>query len=245
MIFRPSFDITRRPVPDVARRPTFEMAAEVRREDVRYEMGVDLGQAHDPTAICVTRRLRFLLSTTSGSTWTEEKPAIFQVGYLERVPLGTTYPAIVAHVGRLLQRPIWAGKIDLAIDQTGVGRPVCNIFESAGITFTAVTITGGDAESYEGREHHHRCDHWRQRHSSGRHAGLGDNSYQWEPHRRRGPPERVSRRRINDEQRRERVSRNSGRQNGDLFHHARRELALDPERVKGDAENAENFGTAG
>jgi hypothetical protein len=70
------------------------------------------------------------------------------------VPLGTTYPAIVAHVGRLLERPIWAGKIDLAIDQTGVGRPVCDIFASAGLTFTAVTITGGDAESYEGREHH-------------------------------------------------------------------------------------------
>ena len=28
--------------------------------------------------------------------------AIFRVGHLERVPLGTPYPGLVAHVGRLL-----------------------------------------------------------------------------------------------------------------------------------------------
>jgi hypothetical protein len=148
MIFRPSFDI--------AQRPSFDLAAEVRREETRYFIGVDLGQSHDPTAIAVVRRLRFLVSRDvqhSTPTWKEEKPTIYQCGYLERVPLGTTYPAIVAHAGRLLQRPIWDGKIDLAIDQTGVGRPVCDMFQSAGLSFTAVTITGGDAESSEGRSH--------------------------------------------------------------------------------------------
>jgi hypothetical protein len=49
-------------------------------------------------------------------------PAIFQVGYLERVPLGTPYPGIVAHVGRLLEK-LPAGT-ELVIDLTGVGRPV-------------------------------------------------------------------------------------------------------------------------
>jgi hypothetical protein len=148
MISAPSFDI--------ARRPSFDMAAEVRREDVRYFIGLDLGQSHDPTAIAVVRRLRFLLSrnvNSSAPTWTEEKPTIFQCGYLERVPLGTTYPAVVAHVGRLLQRPIWAGNIDLSIDQTGVGKPVADMFASAGLTFTGVMITGGDSESSEGRTH--------------------------------------------------------------------------------------------
>ena len=41
---------------------------------------------------------------------------IYQVGHLERVPLGTPYPGIVAHVGRLL------GKLpdpELVIDYTG------------------------------------------------------------------------------------------------------------------------------
>jgi hypothetical protein len=139
---------------NVAPRPSFDHSAEVRREEVRYFCGVDLGQAHDPTAIAVVRRLRFLLSQdvqSSNPTWKEEKPTIFQCGYLERVPLGTTYPTIVAHVGQLLQRPIWSGKIDLSVDQTGVGRPVCDMFTSAGLTFTAVTITGGDSESSEGK----------------------------------------------------------------------------------------------
>jgi hypothetical protein len=134
--------------------PSFEMAAEVRREEARYFIGVDLGQAHDPTAIAVVRRLRFLLShdvQRSTPIWKEEKPTIFQCGYLERVPLGSTYPSIVSHVGQLLQRPLWSGKIDLAVDQTGVGRPVCDMFTSAGLSFTAVTITGGDSESSEGR----------------------------------------------------------------------------------------------
>jgi hypothetical protein len=156
MIFRHSFEVARRPPPDVARRPSFEMAAEVRREDVRYFVGVDLGQAHDPTAIAVVRRVRFLLShdvQRSNPTWTEEKPTIYQCGYLERVPLGTTYPAVVAHVGRLLQRDLWSGNIDLAVDQTGVGRPVCDLFALAGLSFVAVSITGGDSESSEGRSH--------------------------------------------------------------------------------------------
>jgi hypothetical protein len=120
-------------------------------------IGVDLGQSHDPTAIAVVRRLRFLVSRDvqqSTPTWTEERPTIFQCGYLERVPLHTVYPAIVAHVGRLLERPIWKGKIDLAIDQTGVGRPVCDMFASAGLTFTNVMITGGASESSEGRSWH-------------------------------------------------------------------------------------------
>jgi hypothetical protein len=140
---------------DVAKRPTFERNEEVRCEEVRYFVGVDLGQAHDPTAIAVVRRLRFLLSHdhdhSKTPTWKEEKPTIFQCGYLERVPLGTTYPTIVAHVGQLLQRPIWSGKIDLAVDETGVGRPVCDLFTSAGLTFTGVSITGGASESNEGK----------------------------------------------------------------------------------------------
>ncbi len=30
--------------------------------------------------------------------------SVYQVGYLERLPLGTPYPAIVAHTARLLAR---------------------------------------------------------------------------------------------------------------------------------------------
>jgi hypothetical protein len=156
MIFAPSFDIARRSIPDVAKRPTFDHSAQVRKEEVRYFLGLDLGQSHDPSAVTVVRRVRFLLAQDilgRAPVWKDEKPAIFQCGYLERVPLGTTYPSIVSHVSQLLQRPIWCGQIDMAIDQTGVGRPVADMFSAAGLSFAGVMITGGDNETREGDIH--------------------------------------------------------------------------------------------
>jgi len=72
---------------------------------------------------------------------------IYQVGHLERVPLGTLYPGIVAHVRRLL------GKLPnaaLIIDYTGVGRPVFDLFTCAGISPVGVLITGGAVETHDG-----------------------------------------------------------------------------------------------
>jgi len=72
---------------------------------------------------------------------------IYQVGHLERMPLGTPYPGIVAHVGRLL------GKLpdpELIIDYTGVGRPVFDLFTYAGISPVGVLITGGAVETRYG-----------------------------------------------------------------------------------------------
>src|SRR5438874_7114199 len=74
--------------------------------------------------------------------------AIFQVGHLERVPLGTPYPGIVAHVGRLLGK-LPAGT-ELIIDFTGVGRPVFDMFVHSGISPLGVLITGGTTETRDG-----------------------------------------------------------------------------------------------
>jgi len=106
--------------------------------DERYVCGVDLGQAHDPTAIAVVRRL------DDGS-----RP-IFQCGHLERLPLGTSYPNIVSRVLQQLRRPPLAGKSELVIDFTGVGRPVIDLFVGRGVTPVGVTITGGDVVTNDG-----------------------------------------------------------------------------------------------
>jgi hypothetical protein len=74
--------------------------------------------------------------------------AIFQVGYLERVPLGTPYPGIVAHVGRLLDK-LPAGT-ELVIDITGVGKPVFEMFAYAGISPLGALITAGTTETHDG-----------------------------------------------------------------------------------------------
>ncbi len=73
---------------------------------------------------------------------------IFRCGHLERVPLGTPYPGIVAHVARLLAKlPVGT---ELAIDFTGVGRPVFDMFTAAGLSPTGVLITAGTAETRDG-----------------------------------------------------------------------------------------------
>jgi Terminase RNaseH-like domain len=102
-----------------------------------YTIGVDLGQSQDPTAICVVRKIE----DGAGR-------AIFQIGYLERMALGTLYPHVVAHVGNLMQR--LRGNSELVIDSTGVGRAVADMFTIAGLPTINVTIVAGDAITSEG-----------------------------------------------------------------------------------------------
>src|SRR6201987_4339727 len=74
--------------------------------------------------------------------------AIFQVGHLERVPLGTPYPGIVARVGGLLEQ--LPARTELVIDITGVGKPVFEMFTHAGISPLGVLITAGTTEDAGG-----------------------------------------------------------------------------------------------
>jgi hypothetical protein len=76
---------------------------------------------------------------------------LYQVGHLARLPLGTTYPAVVEHVGRILGRFPGA---ELAIDMTGVGRPVFDMFHWSSINPTGVQITAGTAETRDGNVCH-------------------------------------------------------------------------------------------
>jgi hypothetical protein len=74
--------------------------------------------------------------------------AVFRCGHLERVPLGTSYVGIVSHVARLLHR--LPARTELAIDFTGVGRPVADMFVAAGLSPILVLITGGTTETHDG-----------------------------------------------------------------------------------------------
>lgn len=111
--------------------------ADVRRHE-RYFVGVDLGQSNDPTAIAGVRRVDL-----------EDGRPVFQVGYLERLPLGTPYPGVVTHVERLLKRPPFLGRAELVIDHTGVGRPVFDLFITRGVSPIGVSITSGDVETFD------------------------------------------------------------------------------------------------
>lgn len=95
-----------------------------------YYVGLDLGQASDYTALSVI----------------ESKENQFQVRHLQRYKLGTSYPVIVADVGKVMAT---LPDSILVVDNTGVGRPVVDLFRQARLNLIAVTITGGDTAAFD------------------------------------------------------------------------------------------------
>ncbi|HTG34964.1 MAG TPA: hypothetical protein VLB76_18765 [Thermoanaerobaculia bacterium] len=108
-------------------------------------IGLDIGQRRDPTAICVAE--------------TERRPAgtrqvyHFLVRHLERLALGTSYPAITQRLvqieGQILQRT--AQPPTLYVDATGVGQPVVDLLQDdlSRSRVIAVYFTYGDRRTEE------------------------------------------------------------------------------------------------
>jgi hypothetical protein len=120
------------------------------RRDIGYihpllhTVGVDPGQSRDPTAIAIVETEKLV------RCWRDERDRIGQeveavehrVRHLERLPLGSPYPLQVAHVRGLMASALLRDP-ELVIDETGVGRPVCDLFEQDGLRPERVTITAG------------------------------------------------------------------------------------------------------
>ncbi len=128
-----------------------------------FLIGLDLGQAQDPTATAVIERL------SKG-----DSPASYQCRHLDRFALGTSYPSVVQQVKALALAPQLSRTVDsvsllaavgggmrrrreeivvrprLVVDATGVGRPVVDMLRVAGLEPIAITITGGDAVTFDG-----------------------------------------------------------------------------------------------
>jgi hypothetical protein len=139
---------------------------------MRYVLAVDLGQSIDPTAVAVlqvtTRQDAVFASVDAkeptpgavvppldwfrvpgiGALKDPDAVARMDVRYLERLPLRMPYPAQIEIIAGLLRRPpLDRHPTDLVLDQTGVGRPVLDMFRRAGLRPIGVTITAGDSES--------------------------------------------------------------------------------------------------
>ncbi|MCU1325271.1 MAG: hypothetical protein JWN34_641, partial [Bryobacterales bacterium] len=123
-----------------------------------FTVGLDLGQKRDHTAVVVLeRRQTHPYLTAPDST--------MLVRAAERFPLGTSYPEVVEMVRHVVALS-WVesakagsrNQVRLAVDATGVGRPVVDMLRKAllgtpgGCLITAVTITGGDRQSYRSGE---------------------------------------------------------------------------------------------
>jgi hypothetical protein len=124
-----------------------------------YFAGLDLGQTMDYTALAIVRREdvreadRRIAKDHRGRTVSE-----FAVVHLERFPLGTPYPMIVGSVKDILGRPELGESVRLAVDGTGVGRPVVDMLLDAQFraTVTPITITAGAGD--------YRRDRWHRTH---------------------------------------------------------------------------------
>ena len=96
-------------------------------------IGVDLGQAQDPTAIAVA----------------EKKPSETHIRHLERLPLGTLYPRVCESILRLTES-LPGSRLVGSIDGTGVGRAVVDSLEASGLVPVVVSITSGKKVRREG-----------------------------------------------------------------------------------------------
>ncbi len=128
-------------------------------------IGADIGQKVDPTAIAVCEALRretgrMLRGPGYGDGSFEHRPETefaFEARHLERLPLGTDYPAVAARLAEVargvLARAAEGGrprpaKVRLVVDATGVGAPVVDIVRQAikgtPVVLSAATFTHGD-----------------------------------------------------------------------------------------------------
>src|SRR5215204_6521880 len=133
--------------------------------DVLRIVGVDLGQQRDPTAICVVERDYVPAGKLyNASYWVKGRELYgarepvkleYHMRHLERPALGTSYVEVVERVVELL-KSLGDEELVLAVDTTGVGRPVADMLkerlerwleeERNTYLHTAwITITGGDS----------------------------------------------------------------------------------------------------
>jgi hypothetical protein len=114
-------------------------------------IGLDLGQSHDFTAIAIIER------TERAGKWdpvycVHRRLVGLDLRYLERLELGTPYPEIVERVAAISRAAELGGRSHLAVDATGVGRPVVDLLRRARpqCRILPAVITGGDQERCAG-----------------------------------------------------------------------------------------------
>lgn len=140
--------------------PLHLLPIEQRSWPVRYArprhdwiLSADIGQSVDPTAICAlehtVRPTGRLIPDERAKVLRQERIEAFNVRHLERLKLGMSYPEQIQRVATLHARPP-LDTATLVIDYTGVGRPVFDMFERAGLEPHGVLITAGNETTQHG-----------------------------------------------------------------------------------------------
>ena len=110
-----------------------------------FIIGVDLGQARDYTAIAIFERIEKLTGKAEKGRWTTQ--VCYELPHLERPPLGTSYPAIIARLKDLIEQLPAHQRLSTVVDRTGCGRPVVDLMRREKLRVIPITITAGGSVS--------------------------------------------------------------------------------------------------
>jgi hypothetical protein len=116
-----------------------------RKSRVRqYFVGLDLGQAKDPSAVAVVERAEVEGEYDAALRATRREFEL-RLRRVERLPLGMRYPDVEEWVARKVAGVAQSGETELLVDATGVGRAVVDHMRKSGpgCRMRAVVVTGG------------------------------------------------------------------------------------------------------
>lgn len=107
-------------------------------------VGIDVGQKVDPTAIAVAESE--WRKDEAGKAWDH-----YLIRHLERLPLGTPYPAVAKRLGEVIAglRARQSAIAGIFVDATGVGQPVVDLLKVNGLRIRPVYFTHGDRRNEE------------------------------------------------------------------------------------------------
>ncbi len=116
--------------------------------ETRYYIGLDLGQRSDPSAIAI---LQFdpRAGGLDRATYLPQIRPVLRIRHLERIALGTSYPAIAAKVRATLRHPEFISRPTLVVDATGPGLPFLDFFTANPVDANLIklVITSGGSPS--------------------------------------------------------------------------------------------------
>jgi hypothetical protein len=121
----------------------------------RYFAGLDLGQSKDYTALAIAERVEEK-GPWDAAHFTYPVTPVLHVRYLQRIPLGTPYPDIVDRVVSIVGKPELARRTQLAVDATGVGRPIVDMLRRARplCHLLPAVVTSGETQTFSGGYYH-------------------------------------------------------------------------------------------
>ena len=112
-----------------------------------FYCGLDLGLVHSQSVLAVVERAMVVSGPFNAAIFDYPRKMRWVLRYLHSYPRGTEYPEIVSLVSGVLRHPLLENSVTLAVDSTGVGMPVLQLFRQAcrgHARLCSLTIGSGD-----------------------------------------------------------------------------------------------------